>query len=198
MSTATVSPTPNAGSFLSRGRRAFHDWRGQRPFWAGLLTMLGGVPIMYFPYANMQFGDLTIRMATTAGAGSLVIGVLLVTLGLTMWFQPLTRVFAGVATLVLVLVSLVVSNFGGLVIGFLLGLFGGGMSIAWAPGRPEDEHRHTTVGEDDRPDEIGVPAPHQPARRAGTGSALAGFDASEHASGHHHVQDQGKGNDRAA
>ena len=119
---------------FGRARRSFRAWRWARPFWAGLLTLLAGLPIMYFPYANLTMGQLTIRMATTAGSGSLIIGVLLVVLGLTMWFQPMVRVFAGVAAILLVLVSLVVSNFGGFLIGFLFGLIGGGMAIAWTPG----------------------------------------------------------------
>lgn len=177
-----LSLTP---SRFARGRRSFRAWRWTRPFWAGLLTMLSGLPIMYFPYANMQIGDLSIRMATTAGAGSLIIGVLLVTLGLTMWFQPETRVFAGVATLVLVLVSLVVSNVGGLLMGFLLGLFGGGMSVAWAPGAPGGQAGHSAESADGGA-ERGSPAgsavaedaaPALPAPRAGTGSALDGFTA---------------------
>jgi hypothetical protein len=140
MSTTTLTDEdPSIGSRIARVRRTFRAWRWQRPFWAGALTILGGLPIMYFPYANMQLGDLNIRISTTAGAGSLVIGVLMVTLGLTMWYQPITRIFAGVATLVLVLVSLVVSNFGGFLVGYLLGLFGGGMSISWMPGEPADE-----------------------------------------------------------
>ncbi|MCQ4080447.1 DUF6114 domain-containing protein [Streptomyces sp. RB6PN25] len=115
-------------------RRSFRSWRDQRPFWAGLLTLLGGLPIMYLPYANLTLGQLTIRMATTAGSGSLIIGVLLVVLGITMWFQSAARFFAGVAAILLALVSLVVSNFGGFLVGFLLALIGGGLSIAWAPG----------------------------------------------------------------
>lgn len=117
-------------------RRSFRTWRGQRPYWAGLLTLLGGLPIMYLPYANLTLGQLTIRMATTAGAGSLIIGVLLVVLGITMWFQSAARVFAGVAAILLALVSLVVSNFGGFLVGFLLALIGGGLAVAWAPATP--------------------------------------------------------------
>jgi hypothetical protein len=121
-------------SRIGSWRQSFRTWRGQRPFWAGLLTLLGGLPIMYLPYANLTLGQLTIRMATTAGSGSLIIGVLLVVLGITMWFQSAARVFAGVAAILLALVSLVVSNFGGFLLGFLPALIGGGLSAAWAPG----------------------------------------------------------------
>jgi hypothetical protein len=117
-------------------RRSFRTWRGQRPFWAGLLTLLGGLPIIYFPYANFSLGQLTIRMATETGSGSLIIGGLLIVLGFTVWFQFSARVFAGVAAILLALVSLVVSNFGGFLVGFLLALIGGGMALSWAPGRP--------------------------------------------------------------
>ena len=82
-------------------RSSFRDWRGQRPFWGGMLTLLAGFPIAYIPYHNLTLGSLTIRMSTTAGAGSLIIGVLLVVLGLTMWFQPHSRVFAGIAAILL-------------------------------------------------------------------------------------------------
>ncbi|MFJ9110495.1 DUF6114 domain-containing protein [Streptomyces sp. NPDC102283] len=115
-------------------RRRFRAWRGNRPFWAGLFTMAGGVPIAYFPYANMHLGNVTLAMSTTAGAGSLIIGVLLVTLGLTMWFHSIVRVFAGVAAILLALISLPVANIGGFVIGFVLALVGGALSISWAPG----------------------------------------------------------------
>lgn len=130
------TPVQSAGTF-TRLRRRFRDWRGSRPFWAGLFTILGGVPIAYFPYATLKLGTMSLTMATTAGAGSLIIGVLLITLGLTMWFQQATRVFAGVAAIILALVSLVVSNIGGFLIGFLFALFGGALAVSWAPGKAE-------------------------------------------------------------
>jgi hypothetical protein len=130
------TPVQSAGTF-TRLRLRFRDWRGTRPFWAGLFTLLGGVPIAYFPYATLKLGTMSIAMATTAGAGSLIIGVLLVTLGLTMWFQQATRVFAGVASIVLALVSLVVSNIGGFIVGFLLAMLGGALAVSWVPGKAE-------------------------------------------------------------
>ncbi|WP_028813861.1 DUF6114 domain-containing protein [Streptomyces flavidovirens] len=122
---------------FSYWRLRFRAWRGGRPFWAGLLTLVGGVPIAWLPYAEIKIGHLTMAMATTAGAGSLIIGVLLVTLGLTMWYHHIVRVFAGVASILLALVSIPVSNLGGFGVGFLLALTGGALSISWAPARPD-------------------------------------------------------------
>ncbi|MHC5905459.1 DUF6114 domain-containing protein [Streptomyces sp. S6] len=125
------------GTF-TRLRLRFRAWRGSRPFWAGVFTLLSGAPIMYFPYATLKLGTMSLAMSTTGGAGSLIIGVLLVTLGLTMWFQQATRFFAGVASILLALVSLVVSNIGGFIMGFLLALIGGALALSWMPGKPAD------------------------------------------------------------
>jgi hypothetical protein len=116
-------------------RLRFQAWRGGRPFWAGLLTLLSGGPIIYFPYFNLHLGHLTMAMATTAGAGSLIIGILLITLGLTMWYHSIVRVFAGIATILLGLISIPLSNIGGFLVGFLLALFGGALAISWAPAK---------------------------------------------------------------
>ncbi|MFF4018356.1 DUF6114 domain-containing protein [Streptomyces sp. NPDC001843] len=128
--------TPVAPGQFTRRRQQFRAWRGTRPFWAGVFVLLGGLPIMYFPYAHLKFGALTLAISTTAGAGSLIIGVLLVVLGISLWFQKHVRVFAGVAAILLALVSIPVANFGGFVVGFLLALVGGGLAVAWAPGTP--------------------------------------------------------------
>ncbi|NYV78083.1 DUF6114 domain-containing protein, partial [Streptomyces sp. UH6] len=118
-------------------RGNFRTWRGTRPFWAGLFVMFAGLPIGYFPYADLHIGNLTMTMATTAGAGSLIIGVLLGVLGLCLWFQRHIQIFCGVAAILLGLVSIPVSNLGGFFIGFLFALIGGAMAVAWAPGRPD-------------------------------------------------------------
>ncbi|MFD7610841.1 DUF6114 domain-containing protein [Streptomyces sp. NPDC059828] len=125
--------------FLSVFRRRFRAWRGQRPFWAGLLTLLGGIPIIYFPYASLKLGHMTLSLQTNAGSGALIIGVLLFTLGFTLWFQPLVRTFAGIAAILLALVSIPLANLGGFFFGFLFALIGGALGVAWAPGKPADE-----------------------------------------------------------
>jgi hypothetical protein len=148
--------SPEAGGRVGHWRQSFRKWRWERPYWAGLLTLLAGLPIAYFPYANLTVGQVTLRMATTAGAGSLIIGVLLVVLGLTMWYQQMVRVFAGVAAILLALVALVVSNFGGFMVGFLLALIGGALALSWAPDAksvPSEENAPADKGRQEESDD---------------------------------------------
>ena len=130
--------------YLQVFRRNFRSWRGERPFWAGLFVLLGGFPIAYFPYAHLQIGHLTLAMSTTAGAGSLIIGVLLGVLGISLWFQRHVRTFAGVAAILLALVSIPVANLGGFLLGFLFSMVGGAMAVSWSPGDPGEEQRRST------------------------------------------------------
>ncbi|MFC5664659.1 DUF6114 domain-containing protein [Kitasatospora misakiensis] len=132
MSSATAEARPEHRNLVGSFWRGFRDFRRTRPFWGGLLAMIAGVPILYFPYAHLSLGGVTIAMSTTAGAGSLIIGVLLIMLGLTGWFQPAVRIFAGVATTLLTLVSIPVSNLAGFGLALLPGLIGGGLMMAWA------------------------------------------------------------------
>ncbi|MET9610091.1 DUF6114 domain-containing protein [Streptomyces sp. NPDC006512] len=142
----------------------FRAWRGRRPFWAGLFTLLGGLPIAYFPYADLRLGNITLAMATTGGAGALIIGILLITLGLGLWFQQTIRVFAGVAAILLALVSLPVSNLGGFFMGFISSMIGGALALSWAPGEPVDEEARAEAAAAAKAEALtggpqGIPAP---------------------------------------
>ncbi|WP_432134161.1 MULTISPECIES: DUF6114 domain-containing protein [unclassified Streptomyces] len=159
MSAETPAVPGRDEHYLRVLRRNFRAWRGGRPFWAGLYVMIGGVPIMYFPYAKLHFGQLTVAMSTTAGAGSLIIGVLLVVLGFSLWFQQHVRTFAGVAAILLALVSIPVSNFGGFLVGFLFAMFGGAMAVAWAPAKGGGAvAKGGAVDDGDAPVDGGAPA----------------------------------------
>ncbi|WP_377269329.1 DUF6114 domain-containing protein [Peterkaempfera sp. SMS 1(5)a] len=133
MTSATAQVRPDDVSAFYRNRLRFRDWRHRRPFWGGLLAMIAGLPILYFPYAHLSIGGLTFAMATTGGAGALIIGILMIVLGISAWLQPMSRLFAGVATILLSLVSIPVSNLGGFGLGLVPGLIGGGLMAAWAP-----------------------------------------------------------------
>jgi hypothetical protein len=181
MSAETPAAAP--GQFTRR-RLQFRAWRGTRPFWAGLYVLLSGLPIIYFPYFHLQIGHLTLAMATTAGAGSLIIGVLLIVLGISLWFQKHVRTFAGIAAILLALVSLPVSNFGGFIMGFLLALIGGAMAVSWAPGAPEQPQPPAEAA----PDEGGAPqAAPLPGQRtdAVKSNDLSGTSPANGANGRH-------------
>lgn len=89
--------------------------------------------------------------------------MLLVVLGISLWFQKHVRTFAGTAAILLALVSLPVSNFGGFLIGFLLAMVGGALAIAWAPGVPESKY-----GDPAKPESAAALWPPRPTERTRT------------------------------
>ncbi|PWI15489.1 hypothetical protein DI272_15910 [Streptomyces sp. Act143] len=186
MSAETPAVPGHDEHYLRVAKRKFRAWRGTRPFWAGLFVMLGGLPIAYFPYANLQIGHLTLAMATTAGAGSLIIGVLLVVLGISLWFQKHVRTFAGVAAILLALVSIPVSNLGGFLIGFLFALVGGAMAVAWVPGEALEVQPvpEAGAGESDAP-QGAVPTLSKDAYDIGEPNDLSGTSPANGANGRH-------------
>ncbi|MEV4613382.1 DUF6114 domain-containing protein [Kitasatospora sp. NPDC049258] len=162
MSSATANPRSEAGSVLGRIRPGFRTWRRTRPFWGGLLAMIAGVPILYFPYAHLTLGGLTLAMSTTAGAGALIIGLLMIALGLTAWFQPIVRIFCGVATTILSLISIPVANLGGFLLGAVTGLIAGGLLCSWAPLKTLPAGPAEDAEADARAEEPHVPQQSQP------------------------------------
>jgi hypothetical protein len=133
VTSATAQARPESGDVFRKARRGFRNWRRSRPFWGGLLIFLAGFPIIYFAYAALNVSGLHIQLATTAGASAAVIGLLLIALGVSVWFQPLIRIFAGIAAIVLALISLPMANFGGFGLGLFPGLIGGALVCSWAP-----------------------------------------------------------------
>lgn len=178
---------------LTAYRRGFRTWRGNRPFWAGLFTMLGGMPIAYFPYADLHLGNMTLAMSTTTGSAALIIGALLITLGLTMWFHHIVRVFAGVAAILLALISIPLANLGGFVVGFLLALIGGALSASWAPGEPKaDEETPQDAADplapaerqpENMPTESVLHGATVPQQQVGDHDAASGHDGGTHRAG---------------
>ncbi|MEU6736075.1 DUF6114 domain-containing protein [Streptomyces physcomitrii] len=116
------------------GRRSFRQWRRTRPFWAGLWTLLAGVELLSIPMAPL---GLLVHEGV-AGISGLLMGLFLVVLGLTLWLAPGYRMFAGIAVLIFAVASLILSNLGGFLIGFVLGVLGGAMAVSWVP---DGEHR---------------------------------------------------------
>ncbi|MFG1920405.1 DUF6114 domain-containing protein [Cryptosporangium sp. NPDC048952] len=129
----------------------YREWRHGRPFWGCALTLVFAVELYAATAAPM---GLVVLQGVTV-LGTIVVSAVLVVLAAATLAQPLLRTISGPVVVLLALVALLVSNFGGFLIGTLIGLVGGGMIFAWsptknAPASPADDvepptkdlHRH--------------------------------------------------------
>jgi len=131
----TVRPLGGPGR-SSRSRRrpfrqAFRDWRRTRPFWAGLWCLLGGAAIAAGPATAAR----VILVTGGSVALGIVVGVLVALMGVFLWLTPHLRHVVGLLAVLFSIVSLVTSDYGGFLVGLLLGTVGGAMGFAWAPDR---------------------------------------------------------------
>ncbi len=128
---------------LLRVWRAFTAWRRGRPFWAGLFVAGGALIILFPPFFGVKLGDMIISIKTMGGVSALMIGSLLAICAVSLWVQPKFRLAAGIVTVLLSLVALVVTNLGGFLIGTILSLLGGALAVAWtdAPKEPKKSKR---------------------------------------------------------
>ena len=162
---------------LRAGRARFRAWRRRRPFWGGALLAAAGIELLAAPAAQSLILPIDLIIyAGVAGISGHLIGVLLIGIGALSWFQPAQNSFFGMVGIMLALVSFVTSNFGGFVIGMLLGIVGGGLVFAWGPKareqRSEGRHRDKKT---DGGDEAG---PEEDAR-PGEGTGSDGDDLSD-------------------
>jgi hypothetical protein len=172
---ATSMPDPRPGS-LGRVRARFRDWRRSRPFWGGLLTLLGGLEIVYLPLSPVS----QLIAAGVVGAQSILVGFLIVVLGVFVWFSPANRTLAGVLTIIFSVSSLVLSNLGGLVVGMMAGIIGGALTVSWTD-RPRRSRRGRPPASSpdpaDHPADAGIaiitPAPPPASHRSDPGPEAA-------------------------
>ncbi|MGW5877702.1 DUF6114 domain-containing protein [Nocardiopsis terrae] len=143
-------------TLLRSGWGRFRDWRRTRPFWGGVLLIAAGVELLVAPAAQSLILPIDLIIyAGIAGVSGALIALLLITLGVLGWLQPAQHVFFGLVGLMLALVSFVTSNFGGFVIGMLLGIVGGALMFAWAPHVRRRPHRRRRAGAPDPEDTEG-------------------------------------------
>ena len=123
-------------------RPTFRVWRRSRPFWGGLLLLLGGLEMLLIPLTGV-LAHGQIKLVIYVGIGGvfgILIGALLIACGLALWFHPVHKTFYAIAGLLLALLSFIGTNLGGFFIGMLLGIVGGSLAFAWYPGpAPETE-----------------------------------------------------------
>jgi hypothetical protein len=112
---------------VARGWRAWRHWRRTRPFWGGLLVILGGAEILLSEKGPLP---LIIHIGLQGLAGYLI-PTIMVLCGLLLLFHPVQRTFYSLLAVLLALGSWITSNLGGFFVGMLLGLVGGSLAFAW-------------------------------------------------------------------
>lgn len=142
------------GESLANARRAFRNWRRTRPFWGGLLIIVGASelfvseqpPLTVVTHIGIQnlgyvspgfmlaFGqaplpDVADNVIQSPGA-YLTPGFMLIC-GVLLWLTPFARIYHSLLAILLALWSWITSNLGGFVIGMLIGAIGGALAFAW-------------------------------------------------------------------
>lgn len=109
-------------------------WCRGRPFWAGLLLILGGTELLLVPLS-----PLTVLVSLgLGGLAAIGIGLALIVAGLFLWYAPASHRYVSVNALILSVLSFAATNLGGFLVGMALGIAGGAMGFGWtAAGRGE-------------------------------------------------------------
>ena len=160
-----ISPRPERAERAERAEQpegvarqprpaGFRAWRRTRPFWGGLLLVLSGLELVLIPLSGILLHG-AIKLVIYIGIGGVfgvLIGILLITCGLLLWFTPAHRTFYAVAGVVLAMLSFITSNLGGFFLGMLLGITGASLAFGWTPRESTpapaqsafDDGRHST------------------------------------------------------
>lgn len=114
---------------LPEHRRRLRVWRRTRPFWGGLLLVLGGTELLLVPLS-----PLTVLVSLgLGGIAAIGIGGALVLAGLFLWFLPQARAYVSLHALLLSVLSFVATNLGGFLVGMALGIAGSALAFGWTP-----------------------------------------------------------------
>ena len=117
-------------------------------------------------YFLLEMSMVPIQVIVTAGLtglGGWMTGGGLLLCGLMTWFFPSQKLLAGVIGLLLAIVSIVISNLGGLFLGMFFGVIGAAMTLSWGPAKPrklgkiQDAEAGATA-QNIEPEEIETPA----------------------------------------
>ncbi|MFC8132198.1 DUF6114 domain-containing protein [Streptomyces sp. NPDC057302] len=114
---------------LREPRRVLRGWRRTRPFWGGLLLILGGAELLLVPLS-----PLTVLVSLgLGGLAAIGIGLALIAAGIFLWLLPHAHHYVSVNALILSVLSFAATNLGGFLVGMVLGIVGSAMGFGWTP-----------------------------------------------------------------
>ena len=107
--------------------------RKSRPFAAGLAIILSGLFMLVPAFLSFTVADIEVQVSAVSSIVTALLAVMLVICGFATWLRPESRIYTGIAAMVLGIIALPAANFGGFIIGTLLALIGGVMALSWDP-----------------------------------------------------------------
>lgn len=106
----------------------------ERPWLAIVLFLLAGVVVLATFLLQDSFARLGVALTSSTAPGALLTGIGMIGCGASMYAQPSTRVLAGWMGGALALVALPAANFGGFILGTVLGVLGTAAALSWSEG----------------------------------------------------------------
>lgn len=113
--------------------------------------ILSGLVMLSPAYLTVDVQGILISISTLSGVSTLLIGLLLIACGLLTWKGGDSRVLTGITALTLSIVALPTSNFGGFILGTVLGLIGGALALSWCPDNETETDDHRDQKEPESP-----------------------------------------------
>ncbi|WP_320781271.1 DUF6114 domain-containing protein [Streptomyces sp. CRN 30] len=117
---------------MTGGRAAFRRWRTGRPFWGGLLLVLGGAEVLFTMKASLK----VVLHVGPQGVAGYVLPVVMLLCGLLLLVNPAQRLFYSIVGVLVSLGTWLTSNLGGFIVGLLLGCVGSCLAFGWLPDQP--------------------------------------------------------------
>ncbi|WP_234433904.1 DUF6114 domain-containing protein, partial [Streptomyces rimosus] len=144
-------------------RAAFRGWRRTRPFWAGLLLILGGAELLLVPLSPLT---VLINLGL-GGLAAIGIGLALIVAGLFLWLRPAAHHYVSLHALILSVLSFAATNLGGFLVGMGLGIAGSAMGFGWTVVEGGEERTGSNAAESGPESESGS--------ESGSGSGPSGY-----------------------
>ncbi|WP_024332749.1 DUF6114 domain-containing protein [Gordonia hirsuta] len=123
----------------------FRRWKVGRPFGGAVCLLLSAILLALPSVNNLRIGDLILTVSTVSGVSTVMLSVLMALCGIAALVWLHTRVIAGISAMVIALVAFPAANFGGFIVGTLLGVVGAALVLAWRP-LPDDAGANDDAG----------------------------------------------------
>jgi len=117
----------STGGSLAAARHAFRIWRRTRPFWGGLIVIVGAGEMLLSEQAPPR---IVTHIGIQGLAGYLIPAFMLLC-GALLWINPIDRIIYSLLALFLALGSWITSNLGGFFVGMVAGVVGAALAFAW-------------------------------------------------------------------